>query len=178
MPVRTSAIVFAVTLLSAPLWGQQPTPPTESVPAAPTNTIPTPPPPTPGQLRYLQGLRTAGRGVAQIKDGLDRLARAQGMRDTLQVRRAAHRLGGLCGAARGFLASGRGAMQPAVYEAPVQRPARALVFQVDSLSRIVKECQLTAGKTPDPVAVGLLARIRAYEAALAGFRTAIGLPNK
>ena len=37
---------------------------------------------------------------------------------------------------------------------------------------------MTAGKSPGPVAAGLLTRIRAYEAALAAFRTAITLPNR
>ncbi|HSD31064.1 MAG TPA: hypothetical protein VLB49_04080, partial [Gemmatimonadales bacterium] len=117
-------------------------------------------------------------GVAQIKDGMSRLSRVQAGRDTTQIRQAARRLGGLCSAARGFLTSGRGRMEPAVYEAPVRRPARDLVLQVDSLSLMAKECQLTAGKSPGPVAAGLLTRIRAYEAALATFRTAIGLPNR
>jgi hypothetical protein len=116
--------------------------------------------------------------VAQIKSGIDRLGRAQGGHDTLQVRQAGRRLGGLCTAARGFLVSGRGAMEPMAYETPTRRPARDLALQLDSLSIITKECQLTAGKTPMPVAAGLVARLRAYEAALAAFRTAIGLPNR
>jgi hypothetical protein len=69
-------------------------------------------------------------------------------------------------------------MEPAAYEAPTRRPARDLVFQLDSLSLLAKECQLTAGRSPVPVAAGLITRVRAYEAALAAFRTAIGLPNK
>ncbi|HEY6110605.1 MAG TPA: hypothetical protein VIV56_17005 [Gemmatimonadales bacterium] len=168
-----TALIVTAVILAPPLSGQDPTPPPpESVPAA------APIPPSPGQERYLQGLRTAGRGVAQLKDGMSRLSRVQAGRDTTQVRQAARRLGGLCSAARGFLASGRGRMEPAAYEAPVRRPARDLVLQVDSLSLMAKECQLTAGKSPGPVAAGLLTRIRAYEAALATFRTAIGLPNR
>jgi hypothetical protein len=169
-----AALLGAGVILVPPLSGQEPTPPPpESVPAATA-----PAPPSPGQERYLQGLRTAGRGVAQIKDGMNRLTRIQAGHDTTQIRQAAHRLGGLCSAARGFLTSGRGRMEPGVYEAPVRRPARDLVLQVDSLSLIAKECQLTAGKSPGPVAAGLLIRVRAYEAALATFRTAIGLPNR
>jgi hypothetical protein len=116
--------------------------------------------------------------VAQIKSGIDRIGRAQAGHDTVQVRQAGRRLGGLCTAARGFLVSGRSAMEPAAYEAPTRRPARDLTLQLDSLSLITKECQLTAGKSPAPVAAGLLTRLRAYEAALAAFRTAIGLPNR
>lgn len=170
-----TALIVTGVILALPLSGQEPTPPPpESVATAP----PAPIPPTPGQERYLQGLRTAGRGVAQIKNGMSRLSRVQSGRDTTQIRQAARRLGGLCSAARGFLTSGRGRMEPSVYEAPVRRPARDLVLQVDSLSLMTKECQLTAGKSPGPVAAGLLTRIRAYEAALAAFRTAIGLPNR
>ena len=178
MRVLAVTLLFAGALTTAPLFGQQPpTPPVESTSTAPP-APPTPPLPTPAQTRYLQGLRTAGRGVAQIKDGLNRLARAQAGHDTLQTRLAGKRLGGLCGAARGFLSSGRNSMEPTSYEAPLRKPARDLTLQVDSLSLIAKECQLTAGKTPSPIAAGVLTRIRAYEAALAAFRTAIGLPNK
>ena len=69
-------------------------------------------------------------------------------------------------------------MEPAAYEPPTRKPARDLVLQLDSLSLIAKECQLTAGKSPAPVTAGLLSRLRAYEAAFAAFRTAIGLPNR
>jgi len=116
--------------------------------------------------------------VAQIKDGIERLVRVQAGHDTVQVHQAARRLGGLCTAARGFLASGRGAMEPGAYDPPTRKPARDLVLQLDSLSLIAKECQLTAAKSPVPVAAGLLSRLRAFEAALAAFRTAIGLPNR
>ncbi len=181
MRVRVPAAVLVGALVTASLSAQQPPPPPVESPPPVEPTPPPPPtpsPPTPAQTRYLQGLRTAGRGVAQIKSGIDRLGRAQASHDTLQVRQAGRRLGGMCTAARGFLVSGRGAMEPTAFEAPRRRPARDLAFQLDSLSLIAKECQLTAGKTPAPVAAGLLARLRSYEAALATFRTAIGLPNR
>lgn len=179
MRLWVTALLVGEVILALPLSGQEPTPPPpESVPAATPPPAPAPVLPSPGQERYLQGLRTAGRGVAQIKDGMSRLSRVQAGRDTTQIRQAARRLGGLCSAARGFLTSGRGRMEPAVYEAPVRRPARDLVRQVDSLSLMAKECQLTAGRSPGPVAARLLTRVRAYEGALAAFRTAIGLPNK
>jgi len=38
--------------------------------------------------------------VAQIKNGMSRLSRVQAGRDTTQISQAAHRLGGLCSAAR------------------------------------------------------------------------------
>jgi hypothetical protein len=134
--------------------------------------------PTPAQDRYVQGLRTAGRGVAQIKDGLNRLARTQSARDTLKMRTAGKRLGGLCGAARGFIANGRAQMEPNAYEPPNRKPARDLALRLDSLAAYAPTCQRSAGKTPEPVAAELLKRIRAYETALVAFRSAVGLPNR
>ncbi len=139
---------------------------------------PAPPPPNPLQDRYLQGLRTAGRGVAQIKDGINRVMRTRGATDTAQVRVAARRLGALCGAARGFITSGRGQMEPTAYQPPTRKPARDLVLQLDSLAVAAKTCQVSAVKTPTPVTTDMMARVKSYEAAVAAFRTAIGLPNR
>jgi hypothetical protein len=150
-------------------------PPAESVTAM---LPPAPVPPNPLQAKYLQGLRTASRGVAQIKDGVSRVVRTQTTSDTLQAHVAAKRLGALCGAARGFITSGRGQMEPTAYEAPTRKPARELALQLDSLSLSAKACQLSAAKTPAPVTKDLQGRLRNYEAAVAAFRTAIGLPNK
>lgn len=146
--------------------------------AAIDTVAPAPPPPTPAQERYLHGLRTAGRGVAQMKDGIGRLVRARDRGDTALVRQAGRRLAGLCGAARGFIVSGRSRMAYRAYEAPVRRPARSLVVRLDSLAAYARICQHEAGKTPEVTSAGLLTRVRAYEGALADFRTAIGLPNR
>lgn len=134
--------------------------------------------PNPAQQKYLQGLRTAGRGVAQIKTGIDRLNRARGTRDSSQVKLATKRLTGYCTAARGFIASGRNQMDPVAYDPPTRKQARDLMVQLDSLSRSVKECQNAKGLAPELLSAGLVTRLRAYDAALAEFRTAIGLPNK
>jgi hypothetical protein len=150
-------------------------PPAESVTAM---LPPAPAPPNPLQAKYLQGLRTASRGVAQIKDGVSRVVRTQTTTDTVQAHVAAKRLGALCGAARGFISSGRGQMEPTAYEAPTRKPARDLALQLDSLSLSAKACQLSAAKTPAPVTKDLQGRLRNYEAAVAAFRTAIGLPNR
>jgi hypothetical protein len=138
----------------------------------------TPPPPNPQQQRYMQGLRTAGRGVAQIKTGIDRLNRARGVKDSSQVKLAAKRLSAYCSAARSFIASGRGQMDPVAYDLPTRKQARDLTLQLDSLSLSAKECQNAKGLAPQMLSTGLVARLRAYDAALADFRTAIGLPNK
>jgi len=150
-------------------------PPAESVTAM---LPPAPAPPNPLQAKYLQGLRTASRGVAQIKAGVSRVVRTQTTNDTVRAHVAAKRLGALCGAARGFITSGRGQMEPTAFEAPTRKPARDLALQLDSLSLSAKACQLSAAKTPAPVTKDLQGRLRNYETAEAAFRTAIGLPNK
>jgi hypothetical protein len=137
-----------------------------------------PPAPNPQQQRYMEGLRTAGRGVAQMKTGIDRLNRARGTRDSSQVKLAAKRLSAYCSAARGFIASGRGRMDPVAYDLPTRKQARDLTLQLDSLSLTAKECQNAKGFAPQMLSTGLVARLRAYDAALAEFRTAIGLLNK
>jgi hypothetical protein len=161
-------------LATAPTVAQQPPLLGDSAQVAP----PQPAPSTPAQDRYIQGLRTVGRGVAQLKDGLNRLARMQNGHDTLQVRTAGKRLGGLCGAARGFIVSGRAQMEPTAYDPPSRKPARDLAIRLDSLAAYTPTCQRSAGKTPAPVATELSGRIRAYETALVAFRSAIGLPNR
>lgn len=165
------------SLVAARVLAQDPAPvpPAESVTAM---VPPAPVPPNPLQTKYLQGLRTASRGVAQIKDGVSRVVRTQTTQDTVQAHVAAKRLGALCGAARGFITSGRGQMEPTAYEAPTRKSARDLALQLDSLSLSAKACQLAAAKTPASVTKDLQGRLRNYEAAVAAFRTAIGLPNK
>lgn len=159
---------------AVPAATQQYPPPGDSIQVAPAAPVLS----TPAQDRYVQGLRTAGRGVAQLKDGLSRLARMQSAHDTLQVRTAGKRLGGLCGAARGFIVNGRAQMEPNAYYPPNRKRARDLAIRLDSLAAYAPTCQRSAGKTPEPVAVELLGRIRAYETALVAFRNAIGLPNR
>ena len=135
-----------------------------------------PPPPTAAQVRYLEGLRTAGRGIAQLKDGVDRVMRMQN--DTVKRRQAGARLGGLCSASRGFMASGRAQMLPSAYDLPTRTPAKLLTVRIDSLIAYTPTCSKTGSKNPAPVATEVLNRVRLYEAALVAFRTAIGLPNR
>ena len=88
------------------------------------STPPAPLPPTPEQDRYLQGLRTAGRGVAQLKNAVYSVASAG--RDSVRLRQAGYRFAGLCSAARGFLRGGRGRMQATAYEDSTGIKARRL----------------------------------------------------
>jgi hypothetical protein len=137
---------------------------------------PPPPPPTLEQQRYLDGLRTAGRGVAQLKDGVSRVSSSHG--DSVRLKQAARRLGGLCGTANGFMTTGRARMKPTAYEDSTGTKARKLALQIDSLIRSTPGCEMSAARKPDSTVAGLVSRLRAYEAALRDFRAAIGLPNR
>jgi hypothetical protein len=133
--------------------------------------------PTPEQARYLSGLRTVSRGVAQLRDGIDRVTRTQQLRDSVRLRQAGRRLGGLCTTARSFIASGRPRMVPTAYEDTMRVIARALVVRLDSVTKYLPTCETTAGKTPGPVAADLTKRLQAFDLALVAFRTA-GAPPK
>ena len=174
MRCLTMLLCVAATALA----GQEPAPPLDSARAA-AESIPTtpPPPPTPEQKRFLAGLRTATRGITQLKDGMSRVTRA-GTRDSLAQRRAGRFLAGLCGSSRSFLKRGRPQMSPTVYEDSVQLKARRLVTQVDSLIKYTTTCEDSAAASPNLTAVGLGKRMKSYDAALRDFRVAIGLPVK
>jgi len=129
------------------------------------------PAPTIEQIRYLNGLKTATRGVAQIRDGVNRVVRTQ-QADSLTRRRAARRLGGLCGTARSFIVSGRPKMQPAAYADSIRVLAKQLTMRLDSLTSALTTCEKTAGRDPT-VATSLTARLKNYDDALLAFRTAL-----
>jgi hypothetical protein len=136
-----------------------------------------PPPPTPEQVRYAQGLRTVARGVAQLRDGINRVTRTQQQRDSVRQRQAGRRLGGLCTTARSFIASGRPRMVPTVYADTMLVVARQLVVRIDSLYRSLPACETTAGKTPALVAADLTKRLMAYDQALLAYRAALAPPK-
>ncbi len=173
--MRCLAVLVCITTTVA--RAQQPTPPpaesarAESVPAPP-------PPPTLDQKRFLDGLRTATRGIAQLKDGLNRVARTQARSDSASQRRAGRFLAGVCGSARAFMARGRPYLKPAVYEDSSRVKARRLTSQMDSLIAYMPVCEQSAGATPVPVAADLGKRVKAYDAVVRDFRLAVGLPVK
>lgn len=168
--------VGMLCLLTTAAPAQQPVlPPGDS---ARVDTASPPPLPTPEQARYMRGLRTASRGVAQLKGGVERVVRSQSGRDTVAQRQAGRRLVGLCSAASSFLANGRAQMRPTAYEDSTRIQARALVVQIDSLLGVMPACEQGAGRMPDKVASELLVRLRAYDTALRTFRSSIGLPNR
>ena len=111
-----------------------------------------------------------------MKDGVNRVS---GYRhDPVRFKPAVRRLAGLCGTAHGFMTTGRAKMGKAAYEDSTQLKAHRLNVQIDSLIRSTPICELNAAKQPDSTVALLVTRIRAYEAALRDFRTAIGLPNR
>lgn len=173
--------VISITTLASGLTAQDTTTHKDSTttPPPPPPPVPVsapPPPPTIEQLRYMEGLKTVTRGVAQIRDGLNRVTRTQ-QADSLTRRRAARRLGGLCGTARSFIISGRPKMQPAAYADSMRILAKQLTTRLDSLTNALPICERTAGRDPT-VATTLTTRLKNYDDALLAFRTTQAALNK
>ncbi|HEV8380155.1 MAG TPA: hypothetical protein VGQ29_01085 [Gemmatimonadales bacterium] len=173
--------VISITTLASGLTAQDTTTHKDSttIPPPPPPPVPVsapPPPPTIEQLRYMEGLKTVTRGVAQIRDGLNRVTRTQ-QADSLTRRRAARRLGGLCGTARSFIISGRPKMQPAAYADSMRILAKQLTTRLDSLTNALPICERTAGRDPT-VATTLTTRLKNYDDALLAFRTTQAALNK
>src|SRR6266705_7141713 len=159
-----AGIVTVITMAALPQPAQDTAARKDTAPPSPTAT------PTIEQIRYLEGLKTATRGVAQIRDGLNRVVRTQQAGDSLTRRRAARRLGGLCGSARSFILSGRPKMQPTAYADSMRILAKQLVTRLDSLSSALPTCEKTAGHDPATVATDQTKRLSAYDDALLAFR--------
>ena len=135
--------------------------------------VPAPPPtPTIEQIHYLAGLKTVTRGVAQVRDGVNRVVRTE-KADSLTRRRAARRMGGLCGTARSFILSGRPRMQATAYADSMRILAKQVTTRLDSLSSALKLCEKTAGQDPNGVATTLTSRLKGYDDAVLVFRTAL-----
>ncbi len=169
--------LLCLWIFAAPVGAQepvpQPTPPAESVRAELV-----PPPPSPEQKKFLDGLRTATRGIAQLKDGVSRVTRAQNGHNAAAERRAGRFLAGLCGSSRAFLKRGRPQMTPTVYDDTARVQARRLVTQIDSLISYTPSCERSAAAAPDSTAVEVSKRMKTYDSALRDFRLAVGLPVK
>src|SRR5260370_1994356 len=161
--MRSLAVVLCVVAAPSP-GAKQPTPPApppdpvrpdstaaQAAPTAPAvPPVPTPPPPpTPEQKKFLDGLRTATRGIAQLKEGVNRVTRST-TRDSLTQRRAGRLLAGLCGSSRAFLKRGRPRLTPTVYSDSLRLLARRLVTQIDSLIAYTANCEQDAVATPGP----------------------------
>lgn len=169
-------MITAVTLQQDTVTKQDtvPAPPPPVVTPAPAPApVPPPPAPTPTleQTRYMEGLKTATRGIAQVRDGLNRVVRTQAS-DSLTRVRAAKRLGGLCGSGRSFVVSGRPKMQAAAYADSLRILAKQLTARLDSLSSAMGTCEKTAGRDPTTVATTLTTRLKSYDDAVLAFRNA------
>jgi len=164
---RTDTIPFPSPMLPARVPEPQPPVPAPVIP----------PQPTLEQIRYGEGLRTATRGVAQLRDGLNRVTRTQAS-DSLTRRRAARRLGGLCGSARSFIVSGRPKMQAAAYADSMRILAKQVATRLDLLNSALPNCEKTAGREAATVAADLTKRLQAYDDALLAFRNAQAALNK
>ena len=163
MSYRSPAVVLPC-LLAASLSAQAPdTAARDSAPPA----LP------PQHQAYAQGVNQAARGVAQLRSGVDRVLRARAGSDTARYRDAGQRLGGLCGAALGFLRRGRSQMAPNTYQDSLRIWSRALNLQVDSLIGYMPACQKDGGRTPDQVANVVATRLKGYETALAKYRAGV-----
>jgi hypothetical protein len=152
-------------------------PPPVPAPAPVLAPVPVPPPappqPTIEQIRFMEGLKTATRGIAQIKNGVERVVRTQQAGDSLTRRRAARRLGGLCGTARSFIVSGRPKMQAAAYADTMRVLAKQLTTRLDSLNAALPICETAAGGDPSTVATTLTTRLKNYDDALLAFRNGL-----
>jgi len=147
--------------------------PPPPVPAPAPVQVPAPAPaPTIEQIRYMEGLKTATRGVAQVRDGVNRVVRTQ-QADSVTRRNAARRLGGLCGTGRSFIVSGRPKMQATAYADSMRVLAKQLTTRLDSLTSALTGCEKTARRDPSTVATTLTTRLKSYDDALLAFRTAL-----
>jgi hypothetical protein len=124
----------------------------------------------------MEGLKTVTRGVSQIRDGVNRVGRAQ-QADSVTRRNAARRLSGLCGTARSFIVSGRPKMQATAYADSLRLLAKQLTVRLDSLTNTLPNCEKTAGRD-STVATSLTTRLKSYDDALLAFRTAQTAANK
>ena len=175
--ILLSALIVAPLRLAAQDSVPLPTlPPAAAAAPQPDTVVPRPVEPTADQLKYLGGLRSVARGVAQLKSGVDQVTRAEASKDTARLRRAGEMLGGLCGTAGSFMKHGRGTMKPNVYEDSARVKARNLVVQIDSLIKTTPVCDTTARRAPSRTAGVIVGRLRSYETALQEFRTTVAAP--
>ncbi|HKW40809.1 MAG TPA: hypothetical protein VJN39_06135 [Gemmatimonadales bacterium] len=172
-------LVVMTWITATALGAQEPAPPpAPPMDSAHAESLPPPAPPSPEQKKFLTGLKTASRGIAQFKDGVSRVTRAQSTHDSAMQRRAGHFLAGLCGSGRAFLKRGRPQMSPTAYEDSVRVKAKRLVTQIDSLIAYTPTCEDSAVATPSSTAAALDKRMKTYEAARRDFLIAIGQPVK
>ena len=171
--MRRIAVLLSLlgVLGGVPLTAQDSTP----KPPDSTHVDSAPPPPTPEQAKWMQGLRTAARGIGQIKSGIERVQRARGG-DPARLLDAGKLLAGYCGTARGFLRTGVARMPSTAYTGDGKAIARQVVTQIDSVIRESVTCEQQAGRDPATSVDRLAPILRSYETAIAAWRAMMGLP--
>lgn len=163
---------MAGTLVAASLAAQDTTPAPKPPDSTHHDSVP---PPTPEQIKWMEGLRTAARGIGQLKSGIENVQRA-GASPT-QLRRAGKLLAGFCGTGRGFMRTGVARMSSTAYPTGDNRKiARQVVIQIDSVARETTTCEQIAGKDPKTSVQHLTPLLMSYEASIAAWRAMIGLP--
>lgn len=172
--MRRLVVLLSVAgcLAAASLAAQDSTPAPK--PADSTHVDSAPPPPTPEQQKWMQGLRTAARGIGQIKSGIDGVTRAG--TSTTQLKRAGKLLAGFCGTSRGFMRTGVARMPASAYEGDNRKIARQVVIQIDSVAKETNACEQLAARDPKTSVEHLMPLIQSYEAAIGAWRTMVGLP--
>ncbi|HEX4632788.1 MAG TPA: hypothetical protein VH163_03085 [Gemmatimonadales bacterium] len=172
--MRRLVVLLSVAgaLATAPLAAQDSTP--ASKPADSTHADSTPPPPTADQQKWMQGLRTAARGIGQIKSGIENVQRAG--TSATQLKRAGKLLAGFCGTGRGFLRTGVAKMPSAAYEGDNKKIARQVIIQIDSIARETNTCEVQAARDPKTSVEHLMPFLQSYEAAVGAWRAMVGLP--
>ena len=172
--MRRIAVLLSLlgVLGGVPLTAQDSTP----KPPDSTHVDSAPPPPTPEQAKWMQGLRTAARGIGQIKSGIERVQRAQGSADPAQLHSAGKLLAGYCGTARGFMRTGVTRMSATAYVGDGRTIAKQVVTQIDSVIRESVNCEQLAARDPKTSVDRMVPTIRSYEAAIGAWRAMVGLP--
>ncbi|HWZ27659.1 MAG TPA: hypothetical protein VNX15_03805 [Gemmatimonadales bacterium] len=174
--MRRILVLLSVTgaLATVPLAAQDSTP----TPRPPDSThTDSTPPPTPEQQRWMQGLRTAARGIGQIKSGIEGVQRVQGSTSATQIKKAGKLLAGYCGTARGFMRTGVARMSATAYTVGDNRTiARQVVTQIDSVIRESTTCEQQAAHDAKGSVDRLVPILRSYETAIAAWRAMVGLP--
>ena len=172
--MRRLVVLLSVTgsLVAAPLVAQDTTP----APKPPDSThIDSVPPPTADQLKWMEGLRTAARGIGQLKSGIENVQRAE--TSPTQLKRAGKLLAGFCGTGRGFMHTGVARMSATAYPPGDNRKiAQQVVIQIDSVAKETTNCERTAAKDPKTSVQHLTPLLMSYEASIAAWRAMVGLP--
>jgi hypothetical protein len=115
----------------------------------------------------MEGLKTVTRGGAAIRDGVNRVTRAQ------QATGDATQCGpppGFCGTARSFIVPAGPRCNRRYTQ--IHALAKQLTTRLDSLTVTLPSCEKTAGHDPATVSASLTTRLKNYDDALLAFRTA------